>query len=156
MVWDDKDTLILGGWILTICGWIAQYRLSIRSKKKDFEMLIVNEIRETAISFIADIFERLEESYRRKNSVGKVSQVKSITIFSGPPNYKKFKKDIELILIRNSHIIGFFRRWKIMRKMNKISSFAMKAIEMDKWNDENHDKYRKIFYQHLNTIGLYQ
>jgi hypothetical protein len=72
LIWDLKDFLLLGGWVITILGWIVQYRFSLQSKKKDFTVPILNGIRnETEIYFssMVEATNRKEHYYQFPNEL---------------------------------------------------------------------------------------
>jgi hypothetical protein len=153
MNWDTKDTVLLVTLILTICGWIVQHRLSIRVKQKDLILSIINEIRECAILYINDVFERLKHNEDIKNRVpGK--PFKSIS-FLTEPNSDNLIKNVGLIVMRNAPLLGPYKKWKIKRAIDKIATLSDKWYDLKIWDDELHDKYRKEFYKYLNSIGFY-
>lgn len=131
-------------------GVIIGYRLGLRSKKKDSIVQIINEIREISINYINNIFERLHNG---NTQAARQSHVQ--VIYLNSPNPDKFIKDIDLLMLRNGHLLGLLKRWKIKSTIKKIANFSIHIYEDQVWNREIHNKYRTQFYKYLNSIKIY-
>jgi hypothetical protein len=122
-------------------GAIFGYKLAIRVKKKELTMKVIDEIREETGEYFSSMME-----YHN-----------GLDHFEKYPDELKCK--IEKIIIRNSNKINFFKIIKIRNAINKITKLVQiilndKNHTYDKYNIE--DKYFKLYYKYLNSIGYYE